>query len=548
MRFNIEGRTINQHGTRLGLQGDNKVEMLEFIMPKIYENVDLSEGMAFVLFSTASGVKDFIPNITKTYEEENMVLTWLVGAQVTQEVGALNVEIKISGLADVLWHSEITMFQVGRSILVDSPQVPAMRSKARMADPDKEPFITVVERKIMIPNVLQNIAVQNDENSETVLWKLPRYFDGHDLSKYSVFLKTIMPQNGGRDDIPWSNTTIDSSAINWHWTLKPPQTSFNGKMELQVYVIGTTPDGKPFKWETDDSASVNIMRSLDAEPTIPTSPSIMDDFLKEIAAIAAKAKASETNSKASEKDAAGSAADAANSAKAAAGSAANAKVSEEESKKSETASAGSLTDIVTGLAGKLPISEANQMFKSVSLEENTGIFTFTRYDGTNIIIDTRLEQVVADFRIDENTLELVLRLADGTEQRVALSEFMNLYAGDETTTIQTNVTGNLIEASIKGNSVGYNLLTQELQTDIDARVRAHEANNASQIRFADGRNMQEKLDSGELNGKDGVSISISGFFKIYVDNDGNLWAETSSGADKPPITMDENGDLFWEII
>lgn len=295
MRFEVRGRTIQQYDSRLGMQGDNRVETVEFVLPKEYNGVDLTQGIPFLLFELPSKETGYVVLEQELdSEKDTMVLRWLVGSQVTKETGTLKAELKLSGLGDELWHSEITTFTVARSIQADSPQAVSFaagnsrlntgRPSLRMVNPDTEPPITVAERKIHIPPELKNIAVQNDENSEAVTIRLPRYFDGHDLSRYGITLKTV--SKGGRSDVPFLKPSVSSSEIALRWTLKPPETSFAGEMKLQLHIEGTREDGARFEWESDGSSTVNILESLDAEPVIPTTPTIMEEFLKQLLELA----------------------------------------------------------------------------------------------------------------------------------------------------------------------------------------------------------------------------------------------------------------------
>lgn len=552
----IKGRKIDCNWLQLGVQGDNKAEEIRFVLPRpfelLYENAD--SWMYFILFELQDGTTGsiYIPNNDIIVSGENIILTWIVGSEVTQHPGRMSIALKISGLNDEVWHSEIAQCTVSKTIQIESPQ-PVMFAfnglepkspLLRSANPENEPPITISERTINIPTELYNIAVQNDENSEQVRIILPRFFDGNDLSKYLITLKCIS-EDGGRSDVAFLNPSISNNDITLYWILKPPQTSYAGKLSIQLHVEGTKSDGSRFEWETFGDNSVNIKESLDASPVIPTNPSIMDSFLKEIAEVAQQVKGSKEAAEKSASDAKQSANDASIYASKAAQSATNAKSSEENAKKSETSAAGSLTDINTGLAGKLPIADANNFFKDVELNEKTGVFTFTRYDGTTLILDTRLEQVVVNFSLDAETMELVLRLADGTEQRISIASFMNVYLGGNTATVQVQIQENQITASVKGNSIGLNLLTPQLQENINKKINASESGNANQVLFTDGQSMQEKLDSGALNGKDGVVVESKGLFYMRVDEFGHLKVGVADGSEQPPFYKREDGHLIY---
>lgn len=294
-------------GFTLSVQGDNGIETICFDISRTYRGVDLSKGFAYVIFSPLGGTEGTAVLLDKDVRGESISLIWKVGKEATAQAGSLRFQLRISGLDALLWNSHIAIANVAGSISAETPQPIVYRANLRMSGgpvefPENEPPITVSERKINIPKELQNIAVQNDQNSEKVKILLPRYFDGHDLSSKRIYLKTVSA--GGRDDILLSNKSAASDMVELHWILKPPQTSYQGKLQLQIYV-----ESEEFKWETD-STSVNIITSLDADPVIPLTPSIVDDFIRELAAIADGVKGSEESAKQSAQAAAQSVRDA----------------------------------------------------------------------------------------------------------------------------------------------------------------------------------------------------------------------------------------------
>jgi len=138
-------------------------------------------------------------------------------------------------------------------------------------------MITVKERILDILPHWRKINVQNDKNAEKVKICCPRYYNGTDLSQYSMYLKTI--SQGGRDDILLTQT-VSADTISAQWTLCPPQTSYNGTLVIQLYFSGTN-----FKWETKP-AEIEIIRSEDASTVVPATPSAYTQWLSAIQEIA----------------------------------------------------------------------------------------------------------------------------------------------------------------------------------------------------------------------------------------------------------------------
>ena len=116
--------------------------------------------------------------------------------------------------------------------------------------------------------------------------------------------------------------------------------------------------------------------------------------------------------------------------------------------------------------GALETSNA-QAFKSATINNDTGVITFTRNDGSTYELDTLLEKVVVNFSYDEDTQSLILELEDGTEQTVSLAAFIDTYTGVDGTTITVTVTGgNQIGAEVKDGTITLTKLHSDVQAEL----------------------------------------------------------------------------------
>lgn len=116
--------------------------------------------------------------------------------------------------------------------------------------------------------------------------------------------------------------------------------------------------------------------------------------------------------------------------------------------------------------GALETSNA-QAFKSATINNDTGVITFTRNDGSTFELDTLLEKVVVNFSYDEDTQSLILELEDGTEQTVSLAAFIDTYTGVDGTTITVTVSGgNQIGAEVKDGTITLTKLHADVQAEL----------------------------------------------------------------------------------
>jgi|GEM_PF-2863558 len=135
--------------------------------------------------------------------------------------------------------------------------------------------------------------------------------------------------------------------------------------------------------------------------------------------------------------------------------------------------------VVTLNAEKASTEDLNGSIVNVSLNSSTGVFTFTKYDGTTFTINTALEEVVTNFVYDYATQSLVLTLADGTTQNIDLSALITQYEFTSSATILFTVgTDGKVTANIKPNSITDQMLQTNYLADIT--TQANTAVSASQ--------------------------------------------------------------------
>lgn len=285
MDINVSGRTITSSELMLGVRGDNNVESIRFLIPRMTSaGVDLSQGIGYAVFRLPSGTDGQVSLTPEVIDDETVAMTLLVGSQMTEERGRGKLALKISGLESVMWSSSICDTFVVNTIDMPSPQpvslFRAVTVGARTADVESEKPLTVTERTINIPAELQTIAVANDENSESVSIVVPRFFDGQDLSEYDFILHTEMAGNGV-DDILFNNTngqmkSVEETTVTLTWVLRPPQTSFEGKLSIQLLV-----QGESFKWHSL-IGELTIAKHISGESVIPSAPSMYAQWLAEM--------------------------------------------------------------------------------------------------------------------------------------------------------------------------------------------------------------------------------------------------------------------------
>lgn len=128
--------------------------------------------------------------------------------------------------------------------------------------------------------------------------------------------------------------------------------------------------------------------------------------------------------------------------------------------------------------------EISELFSGVDFNESTGVITFTRKNGSQITIDTKLEKLAINFSYDPVKEQLVITLDDGTKQYVDLSALVTVYEFLDSDTIAFAVEGGKVKAIVKEGSIqGKHLQPNYLaditvQTEIAANKAGVSSDNA----------------------------------------------------------------------
>ncbi|MBP3342308.1 MAG: hypothetical protein J6K99_07260 [Peptococcaceae bacterium] len=119
---------------------------------------------------------------------------------------------------------------------------------------------------------------------------------------------------------------------------------------------------------------------------------------------------------------------------------------------------------------KFDKAEAQALVKEITFSEGSGVFTITKYDGSVKTIDTAIEKVALDVRLDGQ--QFVLTLVDGTEQRVDLSAFLTQTEVTSSDTITLAIENGAIVARLATGSIQKMHLSEELTEYIEGKEGA----------------------------------------------------------------------------
>lgn len=206
-------------------------------------------------------------------------------------------------------------------------------------------------------------------------------------------------------------------------------------------------------------------------------------------------------------------------------------------------------DRVIQLSGtKADKIEISDLFSGVSLDEKTGIITFTRKNGATVTIDTPMEKIQTGIYYDPVTEMLTLPLIDGTTIGVDLSRLITEFEFLDSETIAFSVGADgKVTAIVKEGSIGEKHLRPDYLADIRVESARAEASANESANYAKNSSDSAKLsEKNAEDAKDAVDqinkkIQMAEFdvdengYLIYTDNAPYLFS------------VDDDGMLNWEV-
>ena len=166
---------------------------------------------------------------------------------------------------------------------------------------------------------------------------------------------------------------------------------------------------------------------------------------------------------------------------------------------------------------------------NVTFDSTTGTFTFTKKNGTTIVIDTDIEKVITNFDYDDDPTSphyqsLVLTLDDGTVKYVDMSALVTEYEFADTSTIHYSIDGDgVISFSIPDGAItGAKLQPNYLADCLAAKSGAETAETHAETAESNALAHQYNAEAWAKGTKDNVPVTPTD--AQYHDN-AYYWAQ-----------------------
>lgn len=195
-------------------------------------------------------------------------------------------------------------------------------------------------------------------------------------------------------------------------------------------------------------------------------------------------------------------------------------------------------------ASKVDLAKANELVKEILWDESNGTLTVVKMNGSQAMIDTKLEKLAVNFAYDSEKQQLIITLDDGTVQNVDLSALITEYEFTDSDTIAFAIgSDGKVSAIVKEGSIQEKHLRPDYLADIKVEsakavnsatnAKTSETNAAKSAADAKGSADRAQGIENEINKKltmtefdvneDGELIYMdNAAYNFFVDNDGNL--------------------------
>lgn len=155
---------------------------------------------------------------------------------------------------------------------------------------EEEHIVIDNTRKITVPQKLKTIAVEKDKDIETVTFDCIRYWDGHDLCNFAIYINYVLPNLTTGTYTPSSVyvDANDSRVIHFDWNIKDYMTQVSGGIVFAVSAIKTDSEGNiEYRWSSLQNSDFFVAEGIDiSEPpnNIETSTVLaqMSDILNQL--------------------------------------------------------------------------------------------------------------------------------------------------------------------------------------------------------------------------------------------------------------------------
>lgn len=137
-------------------------------------------------------------------------------------------------------------------------------------------------RTIAIPKSVTNLGVEHDDDVLRLDFKMPRYLEDTDLSKFSIRINYLNAKGEG-DVYTVNDKVVGTDSITFSWLVGPTATAYKGDTKFIVCMTIVNSDGYIEKEYNTTVASLPVLEGLEVDEQIVTAYSdIIEQWKREL--------------------------------------------------------------------------------------------------------------------------------------------------------------------------------------------------------------------------------------------------------------------------
>lgn len=149
---------------------------------------------------------------------------------------------------------------IAENLLNSLPETDYVDSRISGSGDEEEHIIVNDGRKIIVPDNLKIIAVEGDKDVETVTIDCIRYWDGHDLSTFRIYVKCELPNGDEVTYIP-KTISVKENYFSFDWVIGREITPYVGKLKFWILAKIIDDNGNDvYQWSSLQNEECSVAR------------------------------------------------------------------------------------------------------------------------------------------------------------------------------------------------------------------------------------------------------------------------------------------------
>lgn len=177
---------------------------------------------------------------------------------------------------------------------------------------------------------------------------------------------------------------------------------------------------------------------------------------------------------------------------------------------------------------KVDLTKANELVKEILWDESNGTLTVIKMNGSQAVIDTKLEKLAVNFKYDPESQQLIITLDDGTEQGVDLSSLITEYEFLDSDTIAFEIADGKVKAIVKNGSITEDHLAPdylgEIRTQVGRAETSAKSANVSEKNAASSSALAKSYAVGGTGTRDGEDTDNAKYYAEQAKNASDVGA------------------------